>query len=72
MATLRQLLTRLSKLECRNKADAEFQIIEQHSPETETRGACDYVLVRNSKPIFRFPAKLSPEEWVSRYSPNPN
>lgn len=53
MTTLRQLLARLAKLECRRNADVEFEAVEEFVLEGEFSGECHYVLRRNGMAIFR-------------------
>lgn len=72
MTTIKPLLDRVDKLERQSKTDGEFKIAEVNYPGDDFWPACKFALVRSGEPVFRFPQKLSPEEWQAKYSqPNP-
>lgn len=70
MATIHQLLVRLNKLEGRSKADAEFQVAQVDYPGDEFWAPCEFAMIRNGEAVFRFPQRLSFDEWQTRFCPN--
>lgn len=71
MATIHQLLVRLNKLEGRSKADAEFQVAQVDYPGDEFWAPCEFAMIRNGEAVFRFPQRLTIEQWEAKYSTNP-
>lgn len=72
MSTVKALSNRADKLERQRKVHIRFELIEENYPGDEFWPACEFALVRNDEPVFRFPKKLTIDEWQSKYSqPNP-
>lgn len=72
MSTVKALSARADKLERQRKAHIRLEVIEENYLGDEFWPACEFALVRNDEPVFRFPKKLTPNEWEAKYSqPHP-
>ena len=68
MATIRSLSDRIAKLEHQRSRHGGFRVVEEYAAETEFKAECHFALVRNDMPVFRFPRRLTIDEWTARYS----